>query len=90
MLVRWPKLTAEQKIAAAADHLKSVQAAMQKEPGRRQGGPMARAGAASPAKNVTVALPAEDPAVELVWVAPAEPKPARRLQFRQPSPDGGD
>jgi TPR repeat protein len=71
----WYRAAAQGGIAAAGDHLKSVQAAMQKDPGKRQGGQLVRVGAASPAKNATVALPAEDPAVELVWVAPVEPQP---------------
>jgi len=67
----WFRDAADGGIAAAGHRLKALQAITAVRPG----GSLTRAAPAYPTKNAKVTLHTDESAVELVWIAPAEPQP---------------
>jgi TPR repeat protein len=76
----WFHDAAEGGIAAADARLKSLQSTAQ----RRPGGPLTRVTPVFPVTNMTLRPPADNPTVELVWIAPPEPQPVHyQVQVRE-------
>ncbi len=74
----WLRAAAEGGIMTAVRDLKTLEAAP------RPGGGMTAVALVSPVRNVTLTLNAANPQVELVWLAPTEPKPVHfELQVRE-------
>ncbi|MDQ2763057.1 MAG: sel1 repeat family protein, partial [Pseudomonadota bacterium] len=76
----WFRKAAAGGIKAAATRLKTLEAAAP----NRAGGPVAAVTQVSPASDASLILPNADSAVELVWIAPAEPQPVHyEVQVRE-------
>ncbi len=76
----WLRQAADGGLAAAATRLKALAGAAEHRPG----GQLVAAALSAPARDANLALTNENPAVELVWLAPAQPQPVHyEVQVRE-------